>query len=99
MEHDKDCYKTNLLWKSEVKMTRNYPVARAQLQSLQKRLKKDPETMQISENSLTSDLENNYVKSVTFPYPQPELLWYLPHHHVPKINKWVDQCKQVPPPL
>ena len=33
IEHDEDCYKVNLLWKSEVNMQYNYPVAKAQLQS------------------------------------------------------------------
>ena len=43
--------------------------------------------MQLYEKSLTTDLENNYVKPVTFQYPQPELLWYLPHHPVTNPNK------------
>ena len=87
IEHDGDRYKINLLWKNEIKVPNNYPVAKAQLLSLQKRLRKDPETMQLYEKSLTTDLENNYVKPVTFQYPQPELLWYLPHHPVTNPNK------------
>ena len=38
--------------------------------------------MQLYEKPLTTDLENNYVKPVKFQYPQPEILWYLPHHPV-----------------
>ena len=87
MEHDGDRYKINLLWKNEIKLPNKYPVAKAQLLSLQKRLRKDPETMQLYEKSLTTDLENNYVKPVTFQYPQLELLWYLPHHPVTNPNK------------
>ena len=50
-------------------MPNDYPLAKAQLLSLQKRLRKEPETMQLYEKSLTTDLENNYVKPVTFQYP------------------------------
>ena len=87
IEHNEDCYKINLLWKNETKLPNNYPVAKAQLLSLQKRLRKDPEIMQLYEKSLTTYLENNYVKPVTFQYPQLELLWYLPHHPVTNPNK------------
>ena len=68
-------------------MPKNYPLAKAQLQSLQKWLRKYPETMQLHEKLLTTDLENNYVKPVTFQYPQPELLRYLPHYTVSNPNK------------
>ena len=43
--------------------------------------------MQFYEKSLTTELENNYVKHVTFQYSQTELLWYLPHHLVSNPNK------------
>ena len=43
--------------------------------------------MQLFEKSLTTDLENNYIKPVFFQYPQPGLLWYLPHHPVTNPNK------------
>ena len=75
IEHDEDRYEIIILWKNKMKLPNNYSVAKAQLLSLQKRLRKDPETMQLYEKSLTTDLENNYVKPVTFQYPQPELLW------------------------
>ena len=74
IEHDRVRYKTSLRWKSEVETSNNYPVDIAQLQSLQKWLKNYPKTMEFYEKLLTTDLENNYVKSVIFQYPQPELL-------------------------
>ena len=87
-----DCYKIILFWKNEKKIPKNYPKAKAQLQSLQKRLRKDPETMQVYEILLTTHLENNYFKSVTFQYPQPELLWYIPHRPVSNPNKPEKVC-------
>ena len=54
---------------------------------LEKRFRTDPETMQLYEKLLTTDLENNYVKPVTFQHQQPKLLWYLPHHPVTNPNK------------
>ena len=50
-------------------MPNNYWAAKAQLQSLQKRLKKNPESMQLYEKSLSTDLEINYVKTLFFPVP------------------------------
>ena len=58
IEHDGYGYKTNLLRKSDAqKMPNNYPVSKTQLQSLQRRLKKDPENIQLFRKCPTSDLE------------------------------------------
>ena len=86
IEHDGDRYKINLLWKNEMNLPNNYPIAKTQLLSLHKWLRKNPETMQ-PEKLLITDKENNYVKPVTFQYPQRELLWYLPHHPVTNPSK------------
>ena len=43
--------------------------------------------MQLYEKTLETDLEKGYVKSVTFPNPAPEKIWYLPHHPVTNSNK------------
>ena len=75
-----------------MKLPNNYPVAKAQLLSLQKRLGEDPETMQFYEKLLTTDMENNSVKPVTFQYPQPELL-HLSHHPVTNPNKPGKVCR------
>ena len=63
-------------------MQNNYPVAKAQLKSLHSRLSKN-ETLRIKyQETLQTDLENGYVKPVAFTEPQPETVWYLPHHPV-----------------
>ena len=68
-------------------MENNYPVAKAQLDSLKRRLNKDFELKQLYEKTLETDLKNAYVKSVTFSNPAPEKIWYLPHHPVTNPNK------------
>ena len=66
-------------------MENNYPVAKAQLDSLQRRLNKNIELKQLYEKTLEADLEKGYVKSFTFSNPAPEKICYLPHH--PVTNK------------
>ena len=68
-------------------MENNYPVAKAQRDSLQRRLNKDFELKQLYEQTLETKLEKVYVKSVTFSNPAPEKIWYLPNHPVKKPSK------------
>ena len=68
-------------------MESKYPVAKAQLDSLQRRLNKDIELKQLYEKTLGTDLEKGYVKSVLFSNPAPEKILYLPHHPVTNPNK------------
>ena len=46
--------------------------------------------MQFYDKSLNIDLENNYVKCVSFQYSQPEFSWYLLHHPLSIPNKRED---------
>ena len=87
IHHIGDRYEIGLLWKQDSKLENNYPVAKAQLDSLQRRLNKDIELKQLYEKTLEKDLEKGYVKPVTFSNPAPEKIWYLPHHPVTNPNK------------
>ena len=87
IHHIGDRYEIGLLWKQDSKLENNYPVAKAQLDSLQRRLNKDIELKQLYEKTLETDLEKGYVKPVTFSNPAPEKIWYLPHHPVTNPNK------------
>ena len=82
MRHTGERYEVGLTWKENVELQNNYPVAKAQLKSLHSRLSKD-ETLRIKyQETLQTDLEKGYVKPVVFTEPQPETVWYLPHHPV-----------------
>ena len=84
IQHDGTRYRINLLWKNNITMPNNYVVAKAQLESLQRRLQKDKLTMQLYDQSLLTDIDKGYVIPVIFPpLPLPRI-WYLPHH--PAIN-------------
>ena len=75
-------YEIGLLWKNNVQFEYNYPVAKAQLSSLQRRLSKDHHLSVLYDATLQTDIEKGYVKSVVFENLQPERIWYLPHHPV-----------------
>ena len=82
MTHTGERYEVGLTWKANVKIENNYAVAKAQLKSLQSRLSKDNALETKYQETLQSDLEKGYVKPVVFTEPQPEKIWYLPHHPV-----------------
>ena len=50
IHHIGDRYEIGLLWKQDSKLENNYPVAKAQLDSLQRRLNKDIELKQLRKN-------------------------------------------------
>ena len=87
INHIGDRYEIGLLWKQDSKLENNYPVAKAQLDSLQRRINKDFQLKQLYEKTLETNLEKGYVKSVTFSNPAPEKIWYLPHHPVTNLSK------------
>ena len=76
-----------LLWKNNVQLQNNYPVAKAQLSSLQRQLSKDYQLSVLYDATLQTDIEKSYVKPVVFENPHPERIWYLPHHRVCNANK------------
>ena len=75
------------MWKNNVQLQNNYPVAKAQLSSLQHRLSKDHQLSVLYDATLQTDIEKVYVKPVVFESPQPERIWYLPQHLVCNPNK------------
>ena len=87
VRHTGERYEIGLLWREKVTHENNYPVAKAQVQSLDKKLKKDKSLKDMYQKTLDTDLEKGYVKSVTFSDTTPDRLWYLPHHPVTDPNK------------
>ena len=87
IRHNGTRYEIGLLWKNNVQLQNNYPVAKAQLSSLQRRLSKDHQLSVLYDATLQTDIEKGYVKPVVFENPQPERIWYLPHHPVSNPNK------------
>ena len=75
------------MWKNNVQIQNNYPAAKAQLSSLQRQLSKDHQLSVLYDATLPTDIEKGYVKPVVFENPQPERIWYLPHHPVFNPNK------------
>ena len=57
------------------------------MKSLNTRLQRKPLLQETYNKTLLTDLEKNYVKPVEMQDPQPDRIWYLPHHPVENINK------------
>ena len=72
IRHNGTRYEIGLLWKNNVQLQNNYPVAKAQLSSLQRRLSKDHQLSVLYDATLQTDIEKGYVKPVVFENPQPE---------------------------
>ena len=87
VRHTGERYEICLLWREKVTLENNYPVAKAQVQSIDKKLKKDKALKDMYQKTLDTDLEKGYVKSVTFSDTTPDRVWYLPHHPVTNPNK------------
>ena len=83
-QHDGTHYWINLLCKNNITMLDNYVVAKAQFESLQRRLQKDKPTMQLYDQSLSTDIDKGYVIPVVFLHPPPQWIWFFSHH--PVIN-------------
>ena len=54
---------------------------------MQRWLFKDYQLSVLYDATLQTDIEKGYVKPLVFENPQPERIWYLPHHPVCKPNK------------
>ena len=80
-------YETGLPWKKSLRIENIYFAALSQLKSLQKRLCNDLQLKELYEQTLTTDLQKFYVKPVEMQQPEPEKIWYLPHHPVVNPNK------------
>ena len=87
VRHTGERYEIGLLWKEKVNLENNYPVAKAQIQSLEKKLSKDQLLKEMYQKTLDTDIEKGYVKPVIFSSIAPSRVWYLPHHPVTNPNK------------
>ena len=87
IRHTGERYEIGLPWKPDASLTNNYFAALNQLRSLHKRLKEKPDTLQTFNSTIESDLQKNYIATVTMTHPQPEHIWYLPTHPVENPNK------------
>ena len=65
----------------------NYYCALNQLRCLEKRLGNNPTLKKKYDQTLSTDLIKNYKKPVEMTEPEPEKIWYLPHHPVQNPNK------------
>ena len=80
-------YEIGLPWKKPLRIENNYFAALSQLKSLQKRLSNDLQLKELYEQTLTTALQKCYIKPVEMQHPEPENIWYLPHHPVVNPNK------------
>ena len=68
-------------------MENNYYSGLNQLRCLEKRLGDKPTLKEKNDQTLSTDLIKNYIKPVEMTEPEPEKVWYLPHHPVQNPNK------------
>ena len=87
VRHKGERYEIGLFWKEKVILENNYPVAKSQIQSLEKKLSKDQLLKEMYQKTLDTDIEKGYVKPVIFSSIAPSRVWYLPHHPVTNPNK------------
>ena len=87
INHNGKRYDIKLPWKSEIKLENNFYSALNKVKSLNTRLQRKLLLQEKYNKTLLTDLENNYVKPVEKQDPQPDRIWYLPHHPVENINK------------
>ena len=87
MRHTGERYEIGLLWKEKVNLENNCPVAKAQIQSLEKKLSKDQLLKEMYQRTLHRDNEKGYVKPVVFSSSAPSQVWCLPYHPVTNPNK------------
>ena len=87
MNHTGERYQIGLPWKVPANLQNKYFSALNQLNNLNKRLNNDPKLSDMYQQTLVTDLEKNYVKPVEMTDPNPEKIWYLPHHPVQSANK------------
>ena len=68
------------------KLQNNYFSAVSELKNLQKRLQKDPSLNQTCNQTLQTDLNESFVKSVEIQASPPGSIWYFPHHPASNPN-------------
>ena len=80
-------YEIKLPWKSEIKLENKFYSALNQVKSLNTRFQRKPLWQEKYNKTLLKDFEKDYVKPLEMQDPQPDRIWYLPHHLVENINK------------
>ena len=80
-------YKTEVIWKKLLRIENNYFATLSQLKSLHKRLSNDNQLKELYEQTLTTDLQELFVKPFETQQPEPEKIWYVPHQPVVNPNK------------
>ena len=74
--HNGERYEVGLPWKTDVNLPNNYYAALNRVRSLEKRSTRNPELKKRFDETLTTDLEKQYVKPVVKQNPPPEKIWY-----------------------
>ena len=87
INHNGERDEIKLPWKSEIKLENNFYSALNQVENLNTRLQREHLLHEKYNKTLLTDLEKNYVKPGEMQDPQPDRVWYLPHHPVENINK------------
>ena len=70
-----------------MRIENNFFAAFSQLTSLHKRLSNEIQLKELYGQTLTTDLQKFFVRPVEMQQPEPEKIWYLPHHPVFNPNK------------
>ena len=87
INHKDERYEIQLPWQTAIKLENNFYSTLNQVKSLNTRLQRKHLLQEKYNKILLTDLEKNYVKPVEMQDPQPDRVWYLPHHPVEHINK------------
>ena len=81
--HNGSRFEIGIPWKDDTKLSNNYFLAKAQLQSLENRLQQEPDLFCRYNQTIEADTEKSIVEETQ---RQPNFmntqLWYLPHHPV-----------------
>ena len=85
--HNSERYEIGFPWKTPCFLENNYYCALNQLKFWEKRLGNNPTLKEKYDQTLSTDLIKNYLKPVEMTEPEPEKIWYLPHHPVQIPNK------------
>ncbi|XP_022783263.1 uncharacterized protein LOC111324045 [Stylophora pistillata] len=82
-------YKTALLWKCEPVLPTNYAMAVSRLHSTEKKLKKNPDLAEKSQNVTNDYVTKGHAQRMTKEEAKviTPKTWYLPHHAVVNPNK------------
>ncbi|KRZ47836.1 hypothetical protein T02_819, partial [Trichinella nativa] len=96
LTHNGSRYSVGLLWKpGAVQLPDKYALAERRLQSVERRLRKDPTKQREYSAVIEEYLRNGWAEEVTTQIGQPGKTWYLPHHAVYKMADGQTKCRVV----